>query len=169
MEQQLASVEYRECGLENVLLEQVPVWRCANGHEDLQVPSVDNLHLVLAKMLLVQPWPLSGPDVRFLRKFLGYSARAFSSRLGLNHVTLSKFENGRMRTPRRLEALVRLYCAQSICERFGHAFPRPLIPVLELLEEGDSTFRDQLRVEHMRPSDGGIAEPTHVWRQSVSA
>lgn len=118
------TIPYPECGLDNVHLDNVPIWRCKNGHQDTQIPAIDNLHLVMAQMLVAQPRPLRGPDVRFLRKFLGYSARQFSGIISLHHVTLSKHENDRTIMPRSTEALIRLFCAEVMRERFKRPSPR---------------------------------------------
>ena len=162
-------IEYRECGLDNVILENVPTWRCDHGHVDAQVPAIDSLHLVIARALIMLPWPLKGQDVRFLRKYLGYSAREFSRHLGLNHVTLSRFENDRTRVPRKLEALVRLFCAQAICERHGAVFPQALIAVLEALEDDRIDVRADLHVEHLGLAESeAMTEPSHAWRSRAS-
>ena len=162
-----ATLPYPECGLDNVVLCNVPVWECRNGHQDVQIPAVKQLHQVLAQMLVAQPWPLLGQDVRFMRKHLGYSARAFSAIIGLNYVTLSKFENERSRIPRKMDALVRLFCAQALCERLNRRLSKPLIPVLERLESDQSALdlRD-LRLEHVEVEATRTAEPRHRWQEA---
>jgi YgiT-type zinc finger domain-containing protein len=161
------TTHFRESGLDNIVLENVPIWTCKNGHEDVQVPAVDQLCRLIAQLMVTQPWPMKGQDVRFLRKHLGYSGRAFSSLIGINHVTLSKFENDRDRIPRKLEALVRLLVAQILTENTKQPFPRPLIPVLQALESASESLdlRD-LRVEHIDLAQPGrIAEPRHAWQE----
>ena len=169
MRRDVATVEYRECGLDNVVLQNVPVWKCQRGHMDVQVPAIDSLHMVIAKMLVLQPWPLRGQDVRFLRKLLGYSGRAFSKRLGLNHVTLSRFENARTRAPRRFEALVRLFCARALSERLGQAFPGRLLPVLEALEAERCGVGSSLHIEHVNRGTHRPVDSEHAWRQAAES
>ena len=43
---------YPESGLNNVQLVNVPVWVCANGHEELEIPAVTELHELLAHMIV---------------------------------------------------------------------------------------------------------------------
>ena len=162
-----ACVPYPECGLDNVRLHQVPVWECVNGHRDLQVPAVDELHQVLALAIITQSWRLKGQEVRFLRKHLGYTARHFSSLIGLSHVTLSRFENNRVEIPRKMDALVRLFAAQVFSEKTHTALPTPVIPVLQELEAGGSTLtpHDQC-IEHV--DTGEMAKPRHVWQPAVA-
>ena len=128
------SVEYTESGLDNILLENVPVWRCPNGHEDVQIPAVNELHQVIAKSIVAQPWALMGDEIRFLRKSLGYSARQFSALVGLNYVTLSRFENERRPIPRKMDALVRLFFAQALCEKTSRPMSHPVISVLAQIQ-----------------------------------
>jgi YgiT-type zinc finger domain-containing protein len=165
----IGTVDYDLSGLDNVILENVPVWDCVNGHRDVQIPASDSLHVLLARALIVQPSPLKGQEVRFLRKHLGYSARAFSRHLGMNPVTLSKFENERTRIPRRLDSLVRLFCAQAMCERQGHAFPEPLLPVLEALEVDTPERRADFRMERLDLDEARqLADPGHEWRRTFA-
>jgi DNA-binding transcriptional regulator YiaG len=157
---------YPECGLDNVVLVNVPVWECRNGHRDVQVPAVEQLHDVLAQAVVSQSWPLKGQDIRFLRKHLGYSVRHFSDVIGLNYVTLSKFENERSAIPRKLNALVRLFCAQSLCERHNRPLPTRLIPLLEQLEASLDMGHD-LRMEHVESPASRLAEPRQFWQQEL--
>jgi transcriptional regulator with XRE-family HTH domain len=166
MVQGLGSTAYPESGLDNVVLENVPVWRCAKGHEDVQIPAVGQLNALLSQLIVTQAWPLKGQDVRFLRKHLGFPHVRSASLIGLNHVTLSRFENDRRRLPKR-EALVRLAVAQALSERGQQAFPRPLIPVLEQLESSGSLDLRDLRVEHVGFGGDRLAEPRHDWQPSI--
>lgn len=163
----LATIPYPESGLDNVVLANVPVRRCSNGHEDVQIPAIKELHDVLATVVISQPWPLLGQHVRFLRKHLGYSARSFSAIIGLNYVTLSKFEDERSRISRKVDALVRLFCAQAISERLNQRLPKPLIPVLERLESESTLDLRDLRLEHVEIGGNGAVEPRHLWQEAT--
>ena len=167
MERVAARVPYPECGFDNVVLDRVPTWQCANGHQDLQIPGLDNLHHVLAHALVVKPNPLTGQEVQFLRKNLGYSGREFSRVLGASYVTLSRFENNHKDIPHRFDALVRLFCAQVLCEKDGRPLPKPLIPVLAALED-DATLPVHLCLDYVDLAGNGIAEPRFAWRQLVA-
>ena len=170
MREVLACVPYPECGLDDVTLHQVPVRECVNQHRDVQIPAIDELHEVLAEILVSQPSPLKGQDVRFLRKHLGYTARLFSAIIGLNYVTLSKFENERKRIPRKVDALVRLFCAQALSERTRQPLPRPIIPVLKHLESAPASFNfGTRRLEHIGlGADGRAAQPRHIWQEKTA-
>ena len=158
------TVPYPESGLENVLLHNVPVWECVNGHQDLQIPAVEQLHQLIAEIVVTQPAPLKGRDVRYLRKHLGYSAREFSAIVGMNHVHLSRLENDRRPMPRKFDVLIRLFGAQALSERSKRQFPLSLIKVLEHLEA--SLDMADLELEHVDVSGGRRSEPRHVWQEA---
>jgi transcriptional regulator with XRE-family HTH domain len=164
MSETTGKVPYPESGLSNVELTNVPVWRCTNRHQDVQIPAIDELHLVLAKAIVAQPWGIHGNEVRFLRKFLGYSARAFSHAIGMHHVTLSNFETGRDPIQRDVEYLIRLFFAQALQEKYHTKFPKPLLPVLEALEQG--TSQGSLELERVENDPDRLAEPTGYWQET---
>jgi transcriptional regulator with XRE-family HTH domain len=164
MTETTGKVPYPESGLSNVELSNVPVWRCTNAHEDVQIPAIDGLHLVLARAIVAQPWGIRGNEVRFLRKFLGYSARAFSHAIGMHHVTLSNLETGRDPIQRDVESLIRLFVAQALQEAYGTRFPKPLLPVLEALEQ--HTSQGNLELERVESDADRLAEPTGYWQET---
>ncbi len=158
------TVAYPQSGLANVELHNVPVWQCKNGHQDAQIPAIDGLHLVLARAIVAQPWRLKGAEIRFLRKFFGYSAREFSRTIGLHYATLSGFENDHDPVTRPTEALIRLFFAQSLREKYNSLFPRPLIPLLEALEQGTSP--GSLELERVEVDTDRISEPSEYWQEA---
>jgi DNA-binding transcriptional regulator YiaG len=48
------------------------------------------------KGLLRKPSPLSGKEIRFMRKFLQLSSTEFGKKLGVSHATVIKWEKGTM-------------------------------------------------------------------------
>jgi putative transcriptional regulator len=165
MQRKARSIPYPESGLDNVVLRNVPVWECANGHQDVQIPDAVQLHQLLAEIIVTQATPLRGREVRFLRKHLGYSARDFSALVGMNHVHLSRLENDKRQMPRKFEVLIRLFGAQALAERSNRPFPLPLIKVLEELEAGLDIGDREL--EHVDVSRGRRSEPRHVWQEAT--
>ena len=148
---------YPESGLDNVELQNAPIWICENGHEELQVPAITQLHDLLAQLIIRKPAPLSGQEIRFLRKRLGMPAIEFAPKLGLHHVSLSRFENNQRQPTRRLDLLIRLGCAALIAERDDQAFPADLGPLVNDLEASWSEL-GQHQVRHDETSP-----PEHEW------
>lgn len=130
------TVHYPQSGLSNVRLQNVPVWKCANSHEEVEIPKTKQLHEVLAQMVLRKPVSLVGPELRFLRRRINLSAKDFASRIGLTPVRLSQLEHSKQGIARRTDLLVRLYVAAVIANRDGTEFPRDLAPLVDELETG---------------------------------
>ena len=64
--------------------------------------------------LIHKPTPLTGKEIRFMRKFLGISTTAFGEKLGLSHATVVKWENGQAQIAPTQETYLRLL----LCEYF---------------------------------------------------
>src|SRR5687767_12141989 len=78
------SHRYTESGLPNVTLADVEVRHCAKCGEHLvSIPRIEELHRVLALELIRQKSRLTGDEVRFLRKYLGWSAIDFARHIGV--------------------------------------------------------------------------------------
>src|SRR5687767_1183748 len=110
-------VDYLESGLDNVQLVNVPVWVCANSHEELEIPAITQLHELLAQMIIRKPANLTGPEIRFLRRRVDMQAKEFAERIGLTPVALSRFENGKTVVSQRTGLLIRLAAAIMIAAR----------------------------------------------------
>ncbi len=127
------AVPYPESGLDNVQLMNVPIWRCENGHEEVEIPDVEQLHDLLAHQIVRQPTPLSSRDIRFLRKRLGLSARDFASRMGWTPEWQSQLENAHQAATRTADLLMRLACGVLLAEKTGKSADdlTPLVAELE--------------------------------------
>ena len=123
-----ATTDYPESGLDNVRLVDVPVWECCNGHQEVEVPKAEQLHGLLVNALIRKPDALAGPEVRFLRKELGMSGRAFASHLGMTPEHLSRLETGRRTVSATTGLLVRLTVAWELTRLRRIEFPSELQP-----------------------------------------
>ena len=153
---------YPESGLPNVVLVNVPVWKCVNGHEEIEIPAMRELHDVLVHQILRKPAPLTGAEIRFLRKRVGLSSKEFGARLGFHQVTVSKLETGRHRLQRPTDLLIRLYCAHLLAAKRGLQMPDDMLPVLEELERGMDV--GQHRFEHLESNEPADSTPAAEWR-----
>jgi transcriptional regulator with XRE-family HTH domain len=86
---------YTECGLKNIVLADVLVYRCKNcGGETVEIPNMDGLHRTLALGVLCKRRLLSGDEVRFLRKVAGLTATGLAKSLAVTKTAVSRWENG---------------------------------------------------------------------------
>lgn len=85
---------YKESGLPSVVLMGIEVRRCPScGHHELVLPRVAELHRTIAQALIHKRSRLSGVEVRYLRKSLGWSGADFARRIGVDPSTVSNWEN----------------------------------------------------------------------------
>ena len=146
---ELKTVPYPESGIANVSLANVPVWTCVNGHDELEIPAVDELHDLLADIVIRKPAALVGAEVRFLRKRLELTAREFAARLGMSPVHLSRLENGRRGLKRPTDLLIRLYCAHWLSALQHRSCAPGLIATLQQLEAMQAEDPEH-RIRHRR-------------------
>lgn len=101
--------KYTACDLPNVVLKDVEVRHCPDcGEEQLAIPRVLELHRGLALQVVRKPGRLTGKEVRFLRKFLGWSGADFARHVGAQPETVSRWENEHERIGATYDRLLRL-------------------------------------------------------------
>lgn len=112
---------YTESGLPNVVLVGVEVRRCAScGHHELVLPRVTELHRTIAHAVIHKRARLSGPEVRFLRKYLGWSGADFARHVGVDPSTVSNWENDKDPIGPASDRLLRLMVAHGApVEEYG--------------------------------------------------
>ena len=131
MKPKKGSYHYTESGLDNVYLDNVTIESCKCGEESVVIPKIDELHAVIANLLLHKKTPLLGKEVRYLRKEMGLSGVDLGKLLGVSNVSISRWENGEESVGPQSERLVRVIYVQLMQERCKSVFPG----VLPLLEE----------------------------------
>lgn len=103
---------YKECGLENIVLEGVRVYRCDQcGELYYDFGNVIELHNLIAKTLIQKRGKLTGRELRFLRKRLGYSTEVFADLIQYNPQTLNRIENKEDEIADQLDRSVRFMAA----------------------------------------------------------
>ena len=101
---------YAESGLNNITLANVTVRRCSRcGNQTVVIPSVAGLHRAIAFGLVQHAARLSKDEVRFLRKYLGYSQEDFAEIMGVTVTTVSKWENGADQIGVQSDKLLRMF------------------------------------------------------------
>jgi putative zinc finger/helix-turn-helix YgiT family protein len=109
MAAQTESLAYVACGLPHVTLVGVEVRRCAAcGEHEVVIPKIEQLHRVIAHAVITQRARLTGAEVRFLRKYLGWSGVDFARHMGVTAESVSRWENDREPMSPTADRLVRL-------------------------------------------------------------
>jgi putative zinc finger/helix-turn-helix YgiT family protein len=106
---------YTESGLQNVWLKGVEIFDCNKCGENFAfIPCAQEIHNLIAKILLEKEDQLSGREIRFLRKHMGLKAKEFAKELGVGNVTVSRWENGEFSPSESFDRFIRLFYVASM-------------------------------------------------------
>jgi len=99
---------FRESGLDNVVLKGIEIIKCPGcGNEEPIIPNLDRLLRTIAVAIVTSRLPLTGAEVRYLRKYLGMSGEQFARILHTDKSTLSKWETGAVNLGSKSDLLIR--------------------------------------------------------------
>jgi putative zinc finger/helix-turn-helix YgiT family protein len=105
---------YDECGLRYVTLLGIQVHRCPGcGNYEVSIPRIEQLHRLIARLLIEKMTRFTGAEMRFLRKSLGLSSGDFARRMGVTVETVSRWEQNAVPVGPQADRLVRLLVAQG--------------------------------------------------------
>jgi putative transcriptional regulator len=100
---------FLDSGLDNVHLSNVDTWTCNDcGEKIVSIPRSKELMKSICESILLKPRILSGAEIRFLRKNLSLKINEFAQLLGMDRVTVSRWENGHETPLRSADRLMRL-------------------------------------------------------------
>jgi len=107
---------YNEVGLKSVTLTNVLVFHCRCGAIVAELPSVGQLHFLIAYDLLRKKSILSGEEARYLRKWVGYSATELAETTGYSKSIISRWENDKQQIAKESDRLLRLVIFAKMLE-----------------------------------------------------
>jgi putative zinc finger/helix-turn-helix YgiT family protein len=100
---------FLESGLNNVHLNNVDTWTCDDcGEKIISIPRSMELMKSICEIILLKPMILTSEEIRFLRKNLSLKINEFARLLGMDRVTVSRWENGHEIPSRSADRLMRL-------------------------------------------------------------
>lgn len=104
--------------LENVVKERF--CRACNKVLGIVIPEPDQLTAIVAVLRACDPIKLSGSEVRFLRKSMGWKAKVLAEKLSLTAETVSRFETDKLPVSMVIERLIRAFvCLEHVaCSEF---------------------------------------------------
>ena len=98
----------RPIGLSGVRLNTF-VTRCSKcGAFEIAILNLEGLHQAIARTLITKQARLTGEEVRFLRKVLGWSGADFAEHMGTSAETVSRWENDTIPIGPQADRLLRL-------------------------------------------------------------
>lgn len=110
----MKSYRYTECGLDNVIIDEVSVVVDDNGHKVYCIPNVKSLHRSIAHALIIQESGLSGKEVRFLRTEMGLTQEQLAAVIKVSRATVNRWESGRGSIDPNAEFLIRMLAAEKL-------------------------------------------------------
>jgi putative zinc finger/helix-turn-helix YgiT family protein len=121
---------YDECGLKYITLVGVKVTRCPRcGNYEISIPHLEELHRLLARVLIEKSTRFTGDEVRFLRKSLGWSGSDFAKHMGVAEETVSRWENDAAPIGPQADRLLRFLVAQG---RLTISYPTERLAKIDL-------------------------------------
>jgi putative zinc finger/helix-turn-helix YgiT family protein len=100
---------YEGSGLPYVTLVGVEVRRCAAcGEHEVVIPKIEQLHRTMAMAVIEKRTRLTAAEIRFLRKYLGWSGVDFARHMGVTPESVSRWENEREQMTAVADRLLRL-------------------------------------------------------------
>ena len=94
MSKTITRYHYKECGLRNVHLDGVALWKCHEcGEEELEIHEIEMLHHIIATFLAEKTTRLKPEEIRFMRVHLGFSGSDFARAISVKPETVSRWEN----------------------------------------------------------------------------
>lgn len=112
---------YTECGLPNIYLENIEWHQCPKcGAKEARIPMIGQLHRCIAWRIVAKPALLSGKEIVFLRKMLGYPQNEFADLLGVSPVVLSRWETEARKHSAANDRLVRLVYLSLKNDEYTH-------------------------------------------------
>jgi len=113
-----------ESGLTNVTLHGVELLKCDNcGTLTPVLSKINNLMQVIAEALVLKPSQLTGKEIRFLRKYIGFTGERFGKKLGLTKEHVSRIENEKHPVGAQTDRLIR-YLAVSASSNLASLMER---------------------------------------------
>ncbi|MBI5194837.1 MAG: helix-turn-helix domain-containing protein [Nitrospirae bacterium] len=107
---------YTESGLDNVFLE-TDVYKCKCGEVIPNIPNIYGLHGLIAKDLVRKDSPLTGNELKFLRKQMNLKANELAQILSVHKVTVSRWENEAEKISIGYDKLIRFLYTQMLQEK----------------------------------------------------
>lgn len=107
---EVGAYEYR--ALPGITLHGVRHFECQScGAVQTAIPAMGMLNRILASRVINKTEPLTGPEIRFLRTYVGLSAKDLAGVLGVAAASVSRWENGFRPMTAATERLLRVLVA----------------------------------------------------------
>ncbi|MCX6102689.1 MAG: YgiT-type zinc finger protein [Proteobacteria bacterium] len=118
LKRQRVTKKYTVGGLDHVTLVGVEYYKCdVCGEEFYGYGDMEQLHKVISNALITKKGLLTGNEIRFLRKYLGYTGPVFGSLIQYEKETIYRIEGGGQPVTESYDRLVRFLVASKVPDR----------------------------------------------------
>lgn len=107
--------QYKECGLDNIWLKDWPTLVCPECKISMPLlPNSDLIVPMITSVLIRERGRLDGDSIVFLRKAMGLKATALAQILGVDRVSVSRWENNKQEIDGFLDIKLRMTAIDQI-------------------------------------------------------
>jgi putative zinc finger/helix-turn-helix YgiT family protein len=123
---------YTESGLDYVWLIGLLQYKCRKcGERSVEIPKINELHLLIGKNIVCRKSLLAGQEVRFLRKEIGMKSKDMAAALSMEPETYSRWENGKQTLDACHDKNLRLLYVMNASENTGKVLFHDALSVLQ--------------------------------------
>lgn len=124
---------YTESGLDNVVLKGLNIYTCSCGEEMPEIPNIEGLHKTIAMALIHKKTLLAGQGIRFLRKAMEIKAVELAQLMGVDKVTVSRWENDKAEISNANDHLLRMIYIRKLEEESNQLLSEPILNILKTI------------------------------------
>lgn len=110
----MSKYRYKECGLDNVIIEGVSFLHDDKGESVIRIPNVNGLHRAIAFGIVRRHSMMSGKEMRFLRSEMGMTQAELAEMIHREPLTISRWERGETDIDANAETLIRLHAIERL-------------------------------------------------------
>lgn len=99
---------YTECGLDNVLIRNMPVVVDDDGDEIIDIPGINLLHAMILHELSEKKGSWTASELRFVRTELGFTQSELGDLIGKDRQTVARWEKDETDIDNNAEVVMRL-------------------------------------------------------------
>lgn len=136
--------QYRESGVDYVYLIGVIQYECTCGEQYVEIPRINELHLLIGKHIVCKKELLSGEEVRFLRKELGMKSKDMAAALSMEPETYSRWENSKQDIAACHDKALRMMYVMSASEKVGKVLSRDFQSLLNGIAVGKASKEEKM-------------------------
>lgn len=110
----MMAYRYRECGLDNVVIEGIEPCKDDEGDAVITIPNVPSLHRAIAAAVVKHAAGISGKELRFLRTEMGMTQAELARVVHHDAQSVGRWERGEVSIEPTAEALIRLLAIERL-------------------------------------------------------